>query len=582
MTGTQQHYDVVILGSGLAGLTLARHLLLESDKNILVLDKSPVIPIQRQKYGESSVQVGGYYYSKVLDLEQYLWHEQFMKYNLRFYFKTPGRTNERFEDYSQAYIRTFSNIPCYQLDRNRFEEDVLEMNRSDSRFELQHPVKIEAVELSETDRHTIEYTSGGERHSVSADWVVDTTGRGRLLARENDLRAPSPINHGSAFLWVEGTVDLEKLTDRSPKEIRNNPAKRQTGHTPHWLATNHFMGEGFWFWVIPLRGMTSLGIVFDRSLVDGSQFTSAEKLVDWICHEFPLFQHDLPDREIVDFSVLKTYAHGCTQTINSSKWAISGEAGRFNDPLYSPGSDFIALHNSMIVDAINCDDPKRLSRKCWFAEMLMEACYNSLMPTFVTTYDALGDQETFVLKYTWELSAYFAFFVFPFINDFQCKTDFIPAYLSRFSKMGAINQSIHAMVSGYFQWKKNQPTGDESPIFHDFTSLAPLARAEKTFYEVGVTDEEAKAVLDSQLENLAEFARFIIAYIYSMVLREDRILFNDSFVSAIDFKSLEFNEEQMQAEWERHAATTEEFEWSFCPHALDSFRQPAAAVAPVA
>lgn len=572
MTGTKQHYDVVILGSGLAGLTLARHLLLESDKNILVLDKSPTIPIPRQKYGESSVQVGGYYYSKVLDLEQYLWHEHFMKYNLRFYFKTPGQSNTRFEEYSQAYIRTFSNIPCYQLDRNRFEADVLEMNREDRRFELKHPVKIESVELSENDHHTVQFSENGELHTVSAEWVVDATGRGRFLARDKDLRAPSPINHGSAFMWVDGTVDLEKLTDRSPREIRNNPAKRQTGHTPHWLATNHFMGAGFWFWVIPLRGMTSLGIVYDRELVDGTQFTSPEKLRDWICKEFPLFEHDLPDRKIVDFSVLKTYSHGCTQTINAAKWALSGEAGRFNDPLYSPGSDFIALHNSMIVDAINCDDDKRLSRKCWFAEMLMQSCYNSLMPTFVTTYDALGDQETFILKYTWELSAYFAFFVFPFINDIQSNTELIPAYLSRFSKMGAINQGIHTMISGYFQWKKDQSANDESPIFHDFTSLAPLARAEKTFYEVGVTDDEAKAVLDSQLESLAEFARFIVAYIYSVVLGDERILFNHSFVSAIDFKSLSFDVEAMANEWERHAASSDEFEWSFCPRSLDPWR----------
>ena len=46
--------------------------------------------------------MGGYYFSKVLDLEEYLWHEHFMKYNLRFYFKTNGRDNSRFEDYAQA------------------------------------------------------------------------------------------------------------------------------------------------------------------------------------------------------------------------------------------------------------------------------------------------------------------------------------------------------------------------------------------------------------------------------------------------------------------------------------------------
>src|SRR5262245_19800870 len=97
--GTDNSYDVVILGPGLAGLTLTRQLLLNSDKRILLLDKRAEVPGPRQKYGESTVQVAGYYYSKVLDMEEYLWHDQLMKYNLRFYWKTPGRRNDRFEDY---------------------------------------------------------------------------------------------------------------------------------------------------------------------------------------------------------------------------------------------------------------------------------------------------------------------------------------------------------------------------------------------------------------------------------------------------------------------------------------------------
>ena len=113
-THLKNTYDLVIIGAGLAGLALARQLLLlDNEKKILLLEKRAQNPAKRQKYGESLVQVGGYYFGKVLDLEEHLFREHYMKYNLRFYWKNAHRDNTNFEDYSQAYIRPFSNIPCY-------------------------------------------------------------------------------------------------------------------------------------------------------------------------------------------------------------------------------------------------------------------------------------------------------------------------------------------------------------------------------------------------------------------------------------------------------------------------------------
>src|ERR1700738_2730914 len=130
----QKFYDVVIIGTGLAGRTLSRQLMLNTNKSVLLLDKRVNPPREApQKYGESLVQCSGYYFSRVLDLEEYLLINHYLKYNLRFYLPTNGLGNLGFEDYSQSYARKISNIATFQLDRNDLEEHLLKINKATGR-----------------------------------------------------------------------------------------------------------------------------------------------------------------------------------------------------------------------------------------------------------------------------------------------------------------------------------------------------------------------------------------------------------------------------------------------------------------
>jgi flavin-dependent dehydrogenase len=566
------HYDVVIIGAGLAGLSLARQLLLYTDKKILLVEKRAQIPPKRQKVGESSVQVGGYYFSKVLDLEEHLLREHFMKYNLRFYWKTEGRENRSFEDYSQAYIRPFSNVPSYQLDRNKFEGEMLRLNCEHPNFTYRAPTNALNVELSDNGNHTVFFTYKDTEYSTSAEWVVDTSGRRKFLQRQIGLEQNNTIRHGASFFWVDGLVDIDKLTDLSLKEIRLKKERAATGHLPVWLATNHFMGEGFWFWVIPLQGITSLGLVYDSELVPRERVSTPQKLIEWVCEEFPLFARDLPNRKIIDRGGFKDYSYGCIQTIHPSKWALSGEAGRFTDPLYSPGSDFIAFHNTLIVDTMLTTDPKELQEKCQLYEIVMRAIYESLIPSFAISYDALGDAEAFVFKYTWELSVYFAFFVFPFINDLATERRFVLSYLRKFAQLGDINKNLQTFVSDYYQWKKSARQPLRKPVFHDFSEVGSLRTAESTFYRVGVTVEEARRVLDDQLANLRELARFIVAHASSVVLSDESILTNAAFIEDIDLQNLRFDPATMFNQYTQCVDSPEPYKWSFDPFVLERFR----------
>src|SRR5207249_7366191 len=100
-----------------------------------------------------------------------------------------------------------------------------------------------------------------------------------------------------------------------------------------------------------------------------------QKLLDWVCREFPLFGRDLPHRKVLGHGSFRDFSYDCAQTIHQSRWALSGEAGRFTDPLYSPGSDFIALHNTLITDAILTNNRADLVRKCGLYEQLIRSFY---------------------------------------------------------------------------------------------------------------------------------------------------------------------------------------------------------------
>jgi hypothetical protein len=324
--------------------------------------------------------------------------------------------------------------------------------------------------------------------------------------------------------------------------------------------------------VIPLHGLTSLGLVYDRALFDENRVSTPEKLIDWACEEFPLFEREFRNRRLVDSARLASYAYDCKQTISPHKWGMSGMAGRFTDPLYSPGSDLISFHNAMIVEAILSKDQDELERKCEIYEPLMKVFYEAYVPSYVLSYNALGDQEVFTLKYSWELAIYFSFYVFPVINDFFTNRAFIQVFFRKFAQLGPINRNLQQFLSDYYRWKEKREL-PSLKILNDFMELTPLKYAETGFYEVGVSVPEGEEVLDRHLANLKEFARFIYAYTASRILNDDAVRMNRSFVESIQLRSFAFDVDAIRSEYAAHRDCRETYEWALDPEGMKKFDQ---------
>jgi hypothetical protein len=234
----------------------------------------------------------------------------------------------------------------------------------------------------------------------------------------------------------------------------------------------------------------------------------------------------------------------------------------------------ISIYNTLIVDAIQCEHDAELEVRCRRAEMMQRVMYESYVPSYAISYDCLGDQEAFSLKYAWELAVYFGFFVLPMFNNLFADREFIPGFLKRYGILGPINSNLQRLLSAFFQWKKGSRRPFVGPNFVELYDMAPLRDAERLFYQAGLDGPGALAVLDGHLARLKQFARYVIAHVYASVLGNRDPLTNGPFVKSLDLRSTVFHPQRMAEHYANYAGASEHFTWDLDPFALADFIQP--------
>lgn len=397
--------DVAICGGGFAGLLLARQLRRDHPEvSVTVIDRlARPLPDGAFKVGESTVELAAYYMRDMLGLADYLDRAHLRKLGLRFFFPAPEGSDGSLASRPETGLANFASVPAHQIDRGRLEHDLRGIIEADGAT-LIEGARIRRIAVAEGDApHEVTFQKDGQApQTISARWVVDATGRKLTLQRQLGLTRRREADHNAVWFRVAGELRIDDMVpaDNAAWHDRVPEGRR-------WYSTNHLVGQGYWVWIIPLStGKTSIGLVADQTYHPLETFQTRDKAMEWLQAHEPEFAAHLKGYEMLDFAAMKNYSHSSSRVFSADRWACTGDAGVFADPMYSPGTDLIAFANCCISWMVGEDSagrltPEKVEEKNRFLISLSELLTRSIQ----VNYHLLGCSQAMGAKLFWDITA---------------------------------------------------------------------------------------------------------------------------------------------------------------------------------
>ena len=311
---TAGSHDVVIMGGGLAGLTLAMQLKGRfPDLTILVIERHRhPVPLAAHKVGESTVEIAAHYFAHTLGLREHLERDHIRKFGFRFFF-SDGKDD--LANVTESGVRRVFPTPSYQLDRGVLENYLAEeaVRRG---IELRGGAVVRSFQINQGGAaHTLRYADADGEHEAQARWLIDASGRAGLIRRKFDFTRDNGHHANAVWFRMEGRMDIDGWCNDADWQNRCEPPER-------WRSTNHLCGPGYWLWLIPLSsGAHSVGIVADADMHPLEGMRTFDKAMQWMHEHQPLVARDLEKRRdgLLDFAFLRNYSYTTTRDRKSTR-----------------------------------------------------------------------------------------------------------------------------------------------------------------------------------------------------------------------------------------------------------------------
>jgi len=322
--------DVLVMGGGGTGQLAAAYLRMRFPKLKVSVVEGP--HKNRPIVGESLVEVSVDFLFE-LGMGAYLVEKHYPKYGLTYYFKL-DIDNPADRTYLVDEIPTGPQILSFQINRFTFDREVRDRNVLNG-VELIDGTVV-GVDINSGDglHQVTVQDAAGARQTLSVRWLVDATGRNRVLQKQ--LQLQETVKEQKNVFWF-------RLKNFNPEIISHIQALKEPNrcYVPYY-ATHHFFGKGNWIWCIPMRSpdnepLISIGITYRKDVYPHGEVRTMEQFLDCVGREHPVLVELIRSGTIVDTNFYSSYMWECRQRYSPDRWYIIGDAGDTVDPLYSVG-----------------------------------------------------------------------------------------------------------------------------------------------------------------------------------------------------------------------------------------------------
>jgi flavin-dependent dehydrogenase len=380
--------DILVMGGGATGQLAAAYLHKRfPDLKIAVVEgphkNRPIV-------GESLVEVTVDFLFE-LGMGAYLVEKHYPKYGLTYYFK-PDIDNPADRTYVVDEIPTAPPILSFQINRFTFDREVRRRNLENGVDLID--ATVAGVDLNSSDSgdglHAVTVRDpGGQEHTLRARWLVDATGRNRVLAKH--LQLQETVKAQKNVFWF-------RLMNFDPEILSRIKAlkKPNRAYVPYF-ATHHFFGKGNWIWCIPMRSpedvpFISIGITYRTDVYPHGEVRTMEQFLECVGREHAVVTELTRSGTAVDTNFYGAYMWECRQRYSSDRWYIIGDAGDTVDPLYSVGLALSSLQIRQIAAIIqrelNGGDTREFTKDL---DTLISALQRSVTRETTRLYECMGD-----------------------------------------------------------------------------------------------------------------------------------------------------------------------------------------------